>query len=349
MKMAERSRAVALLTLFTIVAAGGTACGGNASGASPAGPYVYWAEQGAMKKVNVDGGTVATVANSYTATGMAADSSYIYFHNSNGLNKVPKANNGAASGLNGGVLVLTPNMGSPTDPGNNWMAVDATSVYWVEGGNGAGAVKKVPLDGGAITTLASGLSSPVSLAIDGGNVYWTDRTGFVNKVGIAGGTVTTLYDGTSHGAAPNGIAVDAQSVYWGEATVSNSAIVSGAGAIKKIGVAGGAVATLASGLDSPTDLTVDSQSVYWIEYPDFTSWGSVASIMKVGLAGGSPTPLASGQTNARGIVSDTASVYWLDSSNGTPTGTVQKVSVNGSAVTAIATGLAGPNDIVIDR
>ncbi len=64
------------------------------------------------------------------------------------------------------------------------IAVDGSNVYWVEQATMSsiqdGAVKTVPLAGGAVvtvTTLASGLASPKCIAVDGANVYWTETGG----------------------------------------------------------------------------------------------------------------------------------------------------------------------------
>ncbi len=49
---------------------------------------------------------------------------------------------------------------------------------------------KVPIDGGAPTTLASGLRSAYEIAVDDTSVYWTDL-GYCDG-GICDGTVMKL-------------------------------------------------------------------------------------------------------------------------------------------------------------
>ncbi|HET6411274.1 MAG TPA: hypothetical protein VFG53_04395 [Anaeromyxobacter sp.] len=49
--------------------------------------------------------------------------------------------------------------------------MDSTYVYWAE----AQAVKKVPLDGGAVTTLVTGLSGVTNVLVDSSNIYWGDN------------------------------------------------------------------------------------------------------------------------------------------------------------------------------
>ncbi len=335
---------IGLLMVSGIVASGGTGCGKSSSSSALTGPFVYFTGPG-LYKVNINGGSVGTVAYTPTPGGLAADSTSLYFYSSSsGLNKVAKDNNPNGNGI----INLTTNIQPPMAAPSTWMAVDSSNVYWVGGSSGNGSVQKISINGGTVTTLASGLPSPVSIAVDSNNVYWTDRTGLVSKVPVNSGPVTTLYDGSSFGAAPLGIAVDNGNVYWGEAELSGSVFTGGA--IKKISVNGLTVTTLASGLTSPTDLTVDSQNVYWIEYPGWTTSSTPASIMQVGINGGPVTTLATGQIDAKGIVVDATSVYWLDScQSGSSTGSVQKAPINGGSVTAIASGLTNPGNIAIDR
>ena len=72
--------------------------------------------------------------------------------------------------------------------------------------------------GAAMPTLISGTETrPLNIASDGVHLYWVDNTnmgasmGTVAKAPIAGGTVTVLVAGQ---VFPEGMAVDATSVYW---------------------------------------------------------------------------------------------------------------------------------------
>jgi sugar lactone lactonase YvrE len=63
------------------------------------------------------------------------------------------------------------------------MAIDETHLYWTDCGScsflpmapAIGRVLKVPLTGGTVTTVVSGLMDPTAIAVDKSSVYWTDN------------------------------------------------------------------------------------------------------------------------------------------------------------------------------
>ncbi|MEK7846513.1 MAG: hypothetical protein AAB257_06075, partial [Nitrospinota bacterium] len=57
------------------------------------------------------------------------------------------------------------------------IVVDINNVYWTEyagGSENAGAVKKLPINGGDVTILVSGLNAPRGIAMDGNYIYITE-------------------------------------------------------------------------------------------------------------------------------------------------------------------------------
>ncbi len=205
-----------------------------------------------------------------------------------------------------------------------------TSLYWLDNG---GTVSKVGTNGGVITTLATGLRGPISIAVDSTNVYWTDSvSGGVSKVGINGGSVITL----ATGSQSYGIAVDSTDVYW-VGYDSN-----GVG-IKKVGLNGGAVTTLATDVNSTSSIAVDSTSVYW------TVSFATNDVNKVGLNGGTVTTLATDSyPGSYGIAVDDTSVYWKGQLEPYIHGSfLKKVGLNGGTVTTLANSISIGN-IVLD-
>jgi hypothetical protein len=148
---------------------------------------VYWTTGSAVMKAPL--GTAATTTlysapSGGTISWLAVDATRVYFTNGG-------QGNGA---LDGTVMSVPIGGGTPTTlaTGQNQprgVAVDGANVYWANycgpdgacwSAGGGGTVMRVPLSGGAPTTLASGHNWPLQVAVDGTSVYWND---YVNTGG----------------------------------------------------------------------------------------------------------------------------------------------------------------------
>jgi hypothetical protein len=235
---------------------------------------VYWAPPA---KVPLCGGTQTSLWYNY-ANGLALNDSDIFFtETTTGLGNVWRISVGGTTATR--IVWVGKNVGA--------IAADRTSVYWLGGGTD-GSVMEAPIGGGTPTTLASAQDSPWAIALDATSVYWTVK-GAVRKVPLKGGAITTMvslqqsrgiavdstslyfadYDaGTVNqmpigGGAPTplatgqtepvALAVDSTSIYW----------TNGDGTVMKAPLEGGTPTMLASGQFNPTSIAVDGTSVYW--------------------------------------------------------------------------------------
>ena len=182
------------------------------------------------------------------------------------------------------------------------IAVDATSLYWADAMGGT--VMKVPIHGGAATTLALA-PSVQSLAIDAASVYFLQGTldAGLDSVPLQGGPTTAL---ASSIPQPVGLAVDAARVYW----VFSEYIASSE---EDMGVAscflgGGSPTTLASmTLDAP----IGSQSTTGLALSGGKLiWAVESTLLDTPVDGGAATTLATALPDlAASIVADSTNAY----------------------------------------
>ena len=149
---------------------------------------VYWTN-GDVMRVPIGGGELTTLAVAQTAGPVAVDATSVYWADSRGLMKV------ALTGGSPTMLVSTVGVG--------FIALDTTNVYYTAGSG----IFRLPLDGGAPPTLLAMAGNTVGVAVDATNVYWLEFGASLQRVPIGGGAATTLDTGNTS-AAVSGLALD---------------------------------------------------------------------------------------------------------------------------------------------
>jgi sugar lactone lactonase YvrE len=104
----------------------------------------------------------------------------------------------------GGTAVTVASSGQPLG-----VTLDSGWVYWTD----ASSILRAPIEGGPVTTLATGQDHPSGIVVDADNVYFTCHApgGSVRRVLKTGGPVITLAAAQN---LPVYLATDATSLYW---------------------------------------------------------------------------------------------------------------------------------------
>ncbi len=150
------------------------------------------------------------------------------------------------------------------------IAVDATFAYWTNEGTLTGmngSLAMASLTDPSPIAIPTGASNPRGLALDLGAsgsavaVYFTnfEATGSVVMVPVAAGVAGSPRVIASKLGYPDGITLDATSVYW-----TNR----GDGTVVSLPKAGGTPTILATGQNNPGAIVVDATNVYWINEGD---------------------------------------------------------------------------------
>ncbi len=192
--------------------AGSTIATGDVTAIAAADGFIYFtqatsASSPGVARVPVSGGPVTALSPDDSAWGLVlAGGNIIYATGSFGLPSIQMVK---SVPIDGGAPT---NLYSPPDnAGVNSLVADSANVYLaVNDGN----IVRVPLGGGAPTTIATGQEDNVWLAIDPEYLYWGANSiegTIIRKMALGGGPVVDL------GTAPlpaNGVAVDATYVYF---------------------------------------------------------------------------------------------------------------------------------------
>ncbi len=241
---------------------------------------------------------------------------------------------------------------SPGDPGSllyqasgpafpQQIAVSASGLFYVDEVFGSPApstssLDRIPLAGGAATSLLPASAVPTGLAVSGTGVYVFDANG-IEEVPQAGGAVTTLVgssfvSGTASALTP----LSSGDLLW----IDSFQIW------LQTAAAGSAAAPTPLPQATPCALAADSASVYWL---DCTA-GTLSSMPLASILTATPTVLAMGLslggTNGDpSLFAAGGAVYWTEPGSGA----IGKVTTgSGAAVTLVPAGSATPSGLVAD-
>ena len=293
-----------------------------------------------IQRVPLNGGGPVTLAvGDRRIVALTQDADHIYWeeemmepvspgcHCGSTIKSIPKGGGTTVVLVDGSLNGTLPNPGPGFIPGS-WfttggLAVTATQVVF---GFSAGPdqLKSVGLQGGAITTLATG-GTIKSIRADATRAYWIDQAvATLDSVPLAGGSVATLASGLSSAVS---LRVTASSVLYSDAgPPSGCCLQTGMGSLKSVPLGGGTVSTVIAGLDAPAAFDADAGHLVWAEL-----WRVGASPT----AGGPTTTLASGIANSlTRIAADQNSLYVLDGE------LIKVVPLAGGAVERLAAATA---------
>ena len=206
---------------------------------------VYWTEKtgassGTINSANLDGTSVTELTSILSVPmGISVDATGSKPYWTNARGRIQRAN------LDGsGIQNVVQDLSGPTD-----IVVSNGFIYWTEGGN---SVRRVNISGQKITQdIAANLGSVGGLAVGGGKVYWTEKTGkrggTINSANADGTGATEL---ASILAAPMGIAVDTvgSKLYWTNAR----------GRVQRANLNGSGIQNVVEGLGGPGEIVISN-------------------------------------------------------------------------------------------
>ena len=206
-------------------------------------------------------------------------------------------------------------------------AANRPPMLWVDGG----AI--YALVGADVQAFAPSVDNALNIAVGGGKVYWTEKTGesagTINSANLDGTQVKEL---KSILAVPMGIAVDmaGSKLYW-----TNSR-----GRIQSANLDGSGIKNVLQNLSSPMDIALAGGNAYWTE--------ATGAVKFVNLTGTKNVRNISTGTDAAGSLAISGNkVYWTEMT-GTSAGTVNSANLDGTGVKQLASILAVPMGIAVD-
>ncbi len=221
-------------------------------------------------------------------------------------------------------------------------------IYWTgspTGGGNSGTGGGSNSSTGQITTLASGLRSPSSIALYGDFVYWSDYYDKkIYRVGKTSGSVETIVSsGINY---PLNIEIDGDFIYIAEADPTTPD--QGVNNLKRIGANGiGSPETLYSSLFFIGGIGVDVNNIYWTERS--TTIGTLKQAPKNG--NGAVITLVTGLKRPGDLTVRNSNIFYVEEGSSTngilsaTDGSMRKIAAGGGSGLILATNLNFPSSV----
>ena len=207
-------------------------------------------------------------------------------------------------------------------------AANRPPMLWVDGG----AI--YALVGASVQKFAPGVDNALNIAVGGGKVYWTEKTGensgTINSADLDGTGVMEL---VSVRSVPMGIAVDTagRKVYW---TASS-------GKIKRANLNGsGSENVVPGGLDTPMDLALADGNVYWTQGNGSVRFASLTGQIR-------SRPISTGSDTPGSLAIGGGKVYWTEKTAASA-GTINSANLDGTDVRELTSIRSVPMGIAVD-
>ena len=259
------------------------------------GAAIYWtSEHGTLNKLDVGGGTSATLANGTAYTDLRQDAQSLFWTaiGDGSVHRIDKSGTNASALASQGLM-------QPSD-----LFVDDGGVFFSD--TEAEQIWFVQKDGTGLQLLASAAPRPRGIAADATHVYFTGADGAVRRAPRGGGAAELVSSAPS-GFYGRGLVLDADHVYWRVGEIGDFA--GAEGHVYKVPKAGGPPTSLADSEPGPRQLAIDGEWLYWTNLVS----GTVSRVRKDGTG---RLLLAKGQDNAHGIAVDATAVYWINWAGG---------------------------------
>lgn len=143
------------------------------------------------------------------------------------------------------------------------LALDAGFVYWADAADNTPTIQKVPIAGGAASTVATGGDKNGCVAVDGAGVYYVEGDAIM-KAPLGGGGAAPLVSG-QHVVRGAPLVAAGGYVYWITDVYGSVDAYNGKDAIVRVRSAGGGAVEIVSAevVGNPGGLAVDATNVYY--------------------------------------------------------------------------------------